>query len=77
MSGAADSIKQWRCPDGMFLQNFEGHNAVINSVSVNADGVLMSGGDNGTLFCWDYRTGYNFQQIQSPVQPVSDIFFST
>ena len=28
-------------------------------------------GDNGTMFLWDWRTGYNFQRIQAPVQPGS------
>ena len=26
------------------MQNFEGHNAIINSLSVNADNVMFSGG---------------------------------
>jgi pleiotropic regulator 1 len=43
-SGSADNIKQWKCPEGAFMQNFEGHNAIIQTLSVNADGVLFSGG---------------------------------
>ena len=27
--------------------------------------------DNGTLYFWDWKTGYNFQRIQSTVQPGS------
>lgn len=27
--------------------------------------------DNGTLFMWDWRSGYNFQRSQAPVQPGS------
>ena len=34
-SASAHSIKQWRCPKGEFMQNFEGHNAIINSVSLS------------------------------------------
>ena len=32
---------------------------------------MVSGGDNGTLHFWDWRTGYNFQRMQPPVQPGS------
>lgn len=70
-SGAPDNIKQWMCPDGKFVQNLEGHNAIVNSVSVNGDGVLVSAADNGTMFLWDWRTGYNFQRTQSCAQPGS------
>ena len=40
-------------------------------MAVNPDGVLVSGADNGTLHLWDWRTGYNFQRLQAPVQPGS------
>ncbi|KAJ4427777.1 hypothetical protein ANN_25430 [Periplaneta americana] len=66
-----DNIKQWKCPDGKFIQNLPGHNAIINCLAVNPEGVLVSGADNGTLHCWDWRTGYNFQRLQAPVQPGS------
>jgi pleiotropic regulator 1 len=44
VSGAADNIKQWKLPEGAFMQNFEGHNTIVNTLSVNADNVLFSGG---------------------------------
>lgn len=37
-------------------------------MAANEEGVLVSGGDNGTLFFWDWRTGFNFQRLQAPVQ---------
>ena len=40
-------------------------------MAANADGVLVSGADNGTMFFWDWKTGYNFQRLQAPVQPGS------
>lgn len=40
-------------------------------MAANSEGVLVSGADNGTLFFWDWRTGYNFQRFQAPVQPGS------
>ena len=43
-SGSTGSIKQWKCPEGAFMQNFDGQNAVINTLSVNEDNVLFSGG---------------------------------
>lgn len=46
-SGSPDNIKQWKFPDGGFIQNLSGHNAIINTLAVNADGVLVSGGTQG------------------------------
>ena len=43
-SGAPDNIKVWKFPDGNFMQNFSGHQAIVNTVSVNSDNVLVSGG---------------------------------
>jgi len=70
-SGGPDNIKQWKCPDGKFIQNLTGHNAIVNCLAVNADNVLVSGADNGTMYFWDWKTGYNFQRFQAPVQPGS------
>uniref|UniRef100_A0A1B6E7Z4 Pleiotropic regulator 1 n=1 Tax=Clastoptera arizonana TaxID=38151 RepID=A0A1B6E7Z4_9HEMI len=70
-SASPDNIKQWKCPEGNFIQNLTGHNAIVNCLAVNHEGVLVSGADNGTLYCWDWRTGYNFQRLQAPVQPGS------
>ncbi|KAF2153093.1 WD40 repeat-like protein [Myriangium duriaei CBS 260.36] len=70
-SGSSAQIKQWKCPEGAFMQNFEGHNAIINSLSVNEDNVLFSGGDNGSVAFWDWKTGHKFQQLDSLAQPGS------
>lgn len=70
-SGAADNIKVWQCPKGVFLRNLSGHNAVINAVNVNGDNVLVSGGDDGSLQFWDWASGYSFQATKSIVQPGS------
>lgn len=71
VSGAADNIKKWQTRDGAFLKNLRGHNTIINSMDVNEDGVLVTGGDNGTIHFWDYSSGYNFQKIETTVQPGS------
>ena len=63
-SGGPDNIKQWKCPEGKFIQNLSGHNAIVNCLAANADGVLVSGADNGTMYFWDWKTGYNFQRFQ-------------
>jgi pleiotropic regulator 1 len=70
-SASAHSIKQWRCPKGEFMQNFEGHNAIINTLSVNEDNVMFSGGDNGSIGFWDWKTGHRFQTTESVAQPGS------
>ncbi len=44
-SASADNIKQWKFPDGNFIQNLTGHNAILNCLAVNSDGVLVSGGN--------------------------------
>jgi pleiotropic regulator 1 len=41
---ADDSIKKWKCPEGTFVHNFVGHEAIINTLSLNEEGVLFSGG---------------------------------
>jgi pleiotropic regulator 1 len=43
-SAGGNNIKKWQCPDGTFVHNFSGHNAIINTLSVNAEGVFFSGG---------------------------------
>ncbi|XP_033742900.1 pleiotropic regulator 1-like [Pecten maximus] len=70
-SGSPDNIKQWKFPDGNFIQNLSGHNSIINALALNSDGVLVSGADNGSMYFWDWRTGYNFQRIQATAQPGS------
>jgi pleiotropic regulator 1 len=52
-SGAAggNNIKKWKCPEGNFVFNFAGHNAIINTLSVNPEGVFFSGG------AWPARGG--------------------
>eukprot|EP00455_Lapot_gusevi_P054958 TRINITY_DN889_c0_g1_i1.p1 TRINITY_DN889_c0_g1~~TRINITY_DN889_c0_g1_i1.p1 ORF type:complete len:463 (-),score=91.34 TRINITY_DN889_c0_g1_i1:44-1432(-) len=71
-SGSADNIKVWKCPEGQFLRNIEGHNAVVNCMAINQDNVMVSGADNGSLCFWDWASGYNFQTVdQVAPQPGS------
>eukprot|EP00696_Hemimastix_kukwesjijk_P008174 gnl/Hemi2/2033_TR727_c0_g1_i1.p1 gnl/Hemi2/2033_TR727_c0_g1~~gnl/Hemi2/2033_TR727_c0_g1_i1.p1 ORF type:complete len:475 (+),score=130.89 gnl/Hemi2/2033_TR727_c0_g1_i1:91-1515(+) len=70
-SGSADNLKVWKCPDGNFLRNVSAHKSIVNALAVNQDGVLVSGGDNGTLYMHDWKTGYTFQRMTSVPQPGS------
>ncbi|KAF8237238.1 WD40 repeat-like protein [Tricholoma matsutake] len=70
-SAGGNNIKKWKCPQGAFVFNFSGHNSIINTLSVNTEGVFFSGGDNGTLTFWDYDTGTPFQNMEDVPQPGS------
>lgn len=70
-SASTSQVKQWKCPEGAFMQNFDGHNAIINTLSVNEDNVLFSGGDNGSAAFFDWKTGYKYQSLDSIAQPGS------
>ena len=70
-SGSTGSIKQWKCPEGAFMQNFEGQNSIINALSVNEDNVLFSGGDDGSMSFWDWKTGHRYQSMDTIAQPGS------
>lgn len=64
-------IKQFKCPEGAFMQSFDGHNSIINTCAVNEDNVMFSGGDDGSLSWWDWKTGSRFQMQDSIAQPGS------
>ncbi|KAF8552697.1 WD40 repeat-like protein, partial [Imleria badia] len=70
-STGGNNIKKWKCPEGMFkfVFNFPDHNAIIDTLSVNAEGVFFSSEDNGTLTLWDYNTGTVFQNMDDVLQP--------
>ena len=71
VSGAADAIRKWQAKDGRYLQKMTGHQGIVNAMALNEDGVLVSGGDNGSMHFWDYATGHNFQTTQAQAQPGS------
>lgn len=45
-SAGGNNIKKWKCPEGMFVHNFSGHDAIINTICVNEEGVMYSGGES-------------------------------
>ena len=86
VSAAADDIKVWSCPEGKYIRsindeynnnnknnnNIETYeNGIVNCLALNDDGVMVSGGEDGKLFFWDYKTGEIFQKIKTPIQPGS------
>ncbi|GAQ83201.1 WD repeat-containing protein [Klebsormidium nitens] len=71
-SASADNIKKFKLPQGEFLHNMlTQQKTIVNCMAVNEDGVLATGGDNGSMWYWDWKSGHNFQQDQSIVQPGS------
>ncbi|KAJ2816625.1 pre-mRNA-splicing factor prp46, partial [Coemansia furcata] len=71
-SASSDNVKQWRCPKGEFVQNFdEGNGSIVNSLAVNSDGVVFSGADNGSMRFHDWKSGHCFQETETIVQPGS------
>ena len=72
MSASADNIKKFGLPRGTFMHNMlSQQKTIVNSLSCNEDNVVVSGGDNGSLWFWDYKSGHNFQQAAPKVQPGS------
>ncbi|KAF9026501.1 pre-mRNA-splicing factor prp46 [Haplosporangium bisporale] len=76
-TASPDNIKQWKCPEGQFMRNFEGPGGatggggIVNAMAVNADNVMFTGADNGALGFWDWKSGHQFQRLDSLVQPGS------
>src|SRR6266576_2290928 len=54
-SAGGNNIKKWKCPEGAFVFNFSGHNAIINTLSVNSEGVFFSGGSCSLFFINFFR----------------------
>ncbi|KAK1277999.1 Protein pleiotropic regulator PRL2 [Acorus gramineus] len=69
-SASADNIKKFNLPKGEFMHNMlSQQKTIINAMAVNEDGVMATAGDNGSLWFWDWKSGHNFQQAQTIVQP--------
>ncbi|CAN6549079.1 unnamed protein product [Malus baccata var. baccata] len=71
-SASTNTIKKFNLPRGEFLHSMlSQQKSIINAMAVNEDGVMATGGDNGSLWFWDWKSGHNFQQSQTIVQPGS------
>ena len=73
VSASADgTVRKFQGKDGKFLQTISNDRKPIwNCVSVQEDGVMVTGGDDGSLEFWDYKSGCNFQSGNVKVQPGS------
>lgn len=69
-SAGGNNIKTWVCPEGTLFGNMT-HETIVNTMSVNADSVLFSGGDNGSMKFFDYTSGIPFQTADDLTQPGS------
>ncbi|GLT95238.1 hypothetical protein SLE2022_129310 [Rubroshorea leprosula] len=71
-SASADNIKKFGLPNSEFLHNIlnSQQKTLINSMAINEDGVMATG-DMELLWLWDWKSGHNFQQAQTIVQPGS------
>lgn len=63
-TGSALSTSSSSAPNNMAA-------SIINTMAVNADGVMVSGSDDGYLTFWDWSSARPFQKLKSPVQPGS------
>jgi pleiotropic regulator 1 len=71
-SASPDNIKEWKCPEGSFIHNFHpSQNSIVNTLSVNSDGVLFSGGDDGSMGFYDWKSGHRFQLMDTAALPGS------
>lgn len=85
-SASPDRIKKWGLPPGTFLHDFppgaaapgkaapraaDTAGAIVNTMAVNADGVLFGGADDGTMRFWDWDSTACFQEAQTVPQPGS------
>ena len=60
-SAAADKIRIWKQPEGDQLRTIDNpDNTVINAMALNQDNVLVTGGDDGVLKFFDWKSGHCF-----------------
>lgn len=73
-SASTDDVRSWKLPKGQLLTNFETEGAgIINSLSINQDGILFSGGDSGNMSFYDYKSGHKYQEFTTREMPGSSI----
>lgn len=72
VSASADSVKKFKLPRGEFCCSMSTQQkSIVNAMAINEDGVLVSGGDDGNMTFWDWKSGRSFQRAQSVAQPGS------
>jgi pleiotropic regulator 1 len=61
VSASVDAIKRWALPECTFVHGYGGvgkagggvSGSIVNALALNEDGVLVGGGDDGSLQLWD------------------------
>jgi pleiotropic regulator 1 len=73
VSAGADNLKKFALPRGDFLHNLlQRQGCIVNALALSSDSdVLASGGDDGSLWFWDWRSGNCFQKSEQAPQPGS------
>jgi len=59
-SAGADKVRVWKLPEGEHMRAMPEHNAIVNTLALNSDDVLVSAADNGSMYMFDWKSGYNF-----------------
>lgn len=59
-SGGSDKIRIWKCPEGHQMRTITGPQSIVNTLTLNADNVLVAGADDGSLSFYDWESGYQF-----------------
>ena len=64
-SAGADKFRIWCYPEGEHMRSFIGdkEGRVQNCLALNEDNVLVSGGDDGVLNFFDWKSGKLFQSL--------------
>jgi pleiotropic regulator 1 len=71
-SVSGSTIKKYALPEGAYLKDMEvgnGEMGIIQSMAVNEAGILVCGGDRGSLGFWDWDSGSFLEKISSPAVP--------
>lgn len=79
VTGSTDELKKWALPQGAFIEDFSLSNKedlatstkIVNTLSVNPEGVLFSGSDEGDMNFFDYKLKKNFQNLKTTRLPGS------
>ena len=79
MSGCEDqSVRIWDAASGQQLQQLEGHDDEVNSVSFSQDGKrIVSGSWDRSGRIWDAASGQQLQQLEGHEREVTSVGFST
>lgn len=71
-SASIGNIKKFALPRGEFLTAMKAKSGnILHCAAVNEESVMVSGGDDGSLWFYDWRSGHSFQQQQTKGQPGS------